>query len=103
MESLEGRVALITGAGAGIGAATARLLARNGVKLALASRRGQDPGVEGAPTARPRLFGIAHDMRDFRHGGERIGVDLRRAAGDDNARVRPLALELSDRLPRLAG
>lgn len=48
MESLAGRVALITGAGRGIGASTARLLAENGVSLALASRRGENPGVEGA-------------------------------------------------------
>ncbi len=48
MESLEGRVALITGAGRGIGAATARLLAGNGVKLGLASRRGENPGIDGA-------------------------------------------------------
>src|SRR6478609_1590734 len=48
MESLAGRVALITGAGRGIGAATAKLLADQGVKLALASRRGENPGVEGA-------------------------------------------------------
>jgi 3-oxoacyl-[acyl-carrier protein] reductase len=48
MESLEGRVALITGAGRGIGAATARLLAGNGVRLALGSRRGENPGVESA-------------------------------------------------------
>jgi 3-oxoacyl-[acyl-carrier protein] reductase len=48
MESLAGRVALITGAGRGIGASTARLLAQNGVQLALASRRGEEPGVAGA-------------------------------------------------------
>jgi NADP-dependent 3-hydroxy acid dehydrogenase YdfG len=48
VESIEGRVALITGAGRGIGAATARLLANHGVKLGLASRRGEDPGVPGA-------------------------------------------------------
>ena len=48
MHSLAGRVALITGAGRGIGASTARLLAQNGVRLALASRRGENPGVDGA-------------------------------------------------------
>lgn len=48
MESLAGRVALITGAGRGIGAATAKLLGEQGVNLALASRRGENPGVEGA-------------------------------------------------------
>jgi 3-oxoacyl-[acyl-carrier protein] reductase len=48
MERLAGRVALITGAGRGIGAATAKLLADEGVQLALASRRGENPGVPGA-------------------------------------------------------
>lgn len=48
MERLAGRVALITGAGRGIGAATARLLNDNGVRLALASRRGENPGIDGA-------------------------------------------------------
>jgi len=48
MTDLNGRVALITGAGRGIGAATAKLLAANGVRLALASRRGENPGIDGA-------------------------------------------------------
>jgi NADP-dependent 3-hydroxy acid dehydrogenase YdfG len=48
MEGLAGRVALITGGGRGIGAATARALDAQGVKLGLASRRGENPGVEGA-------------------------------------------------------
>ena len=48
MSTLEGKVALITGASGGIGAATAPLLARHGARVALASRRGSDLGIGGA-------------------------------------------------------
>ena len=48
MGDLEGRVALVTGAGRGIGGAIARALAERGVRLSLASRRGENPGVSGA-------------------------------------------------------
>jgi len=48
MISLEGRVAVITGASRGIGAAVARVLAGNGVKLGLASRSGDDLGIPDA-------------------------------------------------------
>src|SRR3712207_4322248 len=48
MSSLEGKVALVTGASRGVGAAGARSLAREGVSLGLASRGGDDPGIENA-------------------------------------------------------
>jgi NAD(P)-dependent dehydrogenase (short-subunit alcohol dehydrogenase family) len=57
MSLLEGRVALVTGASRGIGAAVARALAGEGARLALASRSGDDLGLQGA-VARPA------DVRD---------------------------------------
>jgi NAD(P)-dependent dehydrogenase (short-subunit alcohol dehydrogenase family) len=45
---LEGKVAVVTGASRGIGAAVARALAQAGVRLGLASRSGDDLGLDGA-------------------------------------------------------
>ena len=57
MESLDGRVALITGASRGIGAAIARSLDAAGARVALASRSGDDASIGGA-------LGLACDVRD---------------------------------------
>src|SRR5262249_54105109 len=52
MSSIEGRVALITGASRGVGASVARALSKAGARLVLASRSGDDLGIDGA-VARP--------------------------------------------------
>ena len=48
MGDLQGRTALVTGASRGIGAAVARALDAEGVNLGLASRSGDDLGIENA-------------------------------------------------------
>lgn len=48
MGDLQGRTALVTGASRGIGAAVARKLNSAGVNLGLASRSGEDLGIENA-------------------------------------------------------
>ncbi|HZB23697.1 MAG TPA: SDR family oxidoreductase [Gaiellaceae bacterium] len=53
--SLEGKVAFVTGASAGIGAAVSRKLAEQGVKVGMASRRGDDLGIG---------LGLACDVRE---------------------------------------
>lgn len=48
MNELKDRVAVVTGASSGIGAAVAGTLSERGVKLGLISRSGDDLGIEGA-------------------------------------------------------
>jgi 3-oxoacyl-[acyl-carrier protein] reductase len=55
---LEGKVAFVTGASRGIGAAVARSLSNEGVSVGLASRSGDDLGL-------PSALGLACDVRDI--------------------------------------
>src|SRR3989304_2830841 len=56
MTHLQGKVAFVTGASRGIGAAVARALSNEGVAVGLASRSGDDLGLPGA-------LGLTCDVR----------------------------------------
>ena len=69
----------------------------------LANGRDIDSSRKTAPRDGAGFFPIADDMGDFRHFGEFLRLDLGRAAGDDDPRLGPLALETADRLAGLPG
>jgi NAD(P)-dependent dehydrogenase (short-subunit alcohol dehydrogenase family) len=75
------RVALVTGGGRGIGAATARLLARQGAALALAARTEEEVASvateisEGGGTALPLVMNVA-DETSVASGFERVRSEL---------------------------
>jgi 3-oxoacyl-[acyl-carrier protein] reductase len=71
MTKLEGKVAVVTGASRGIGAAVSRALDEQGVRLGLASRSGSDLGIENA-IARPC------DVRDPAQVEELVGATVER-------------------------
>jgi NADP-dependent 3-hydroxy acid dehydrogenase YdfG len=74
--SLKDKVAFITGASGGIGAAVARSLAEHGVKLGLASRRGDDLGLDDA-------LGIECDVRDYDQVERAVTATVDRFSGLD--------------------
>jgi NAD(P)-dependent dehydrogenase (short-subunit alcohol dehydrogenase family) len=71
-----GKVAFITGASAGIGAAVARKLSAEGVKLGLASRRGSDLGL-------PDALGLTCDVRDIAQVEDAVAQTVARFGGLD--------------------
>jgi 3-oxoacyl-[acyl-carrier protein] reductase len=73
MDDLQGRTALVTGASRGIGAAVARVLDAGGVNLGLASRSGDDLGIESA-------VAMSIDVRD-RAGLEELAAETAQRFG----------------------
>ncbi len=67
------RIVLVTGASEGIGEATARLLAANGAKVALAARSIDKLKQTGRPTQRQFRRAGRHDSARVDHGDGRGG------------------------------
>ncbi len=76
MGRLEGKVAFVTGASRGIGAAVAKALDREGAQVALASRSGDDLGISGA-------LGLPCDVRDLAALEAAVGEAAERFGGLD--------------------
>jgi NADP-dependent 3-hydroxy acid dehydrogenase YdfG len=68
MDGINGKVVVVTGASSGIGAATARLLARSGARLVLGARRTD------------RIAALAEELRDTGAEVAHRGIDVRRRA-----------------------
>ncbi len=75
---VEGKVAMVTGAGSGIGAATARLLGREGARVALTDIRAEAAEAEAEAIRRDGRGGHRPRARRGRRG--RLGAGRRRGA-----------------------
>ena len=77
MGRVQGKVAVVTGAGSGIGAATARLLAREGARVALTDIRPDDAGreAEAIRAEGHEAVALAHDVAD-EAAWERVLADV---------------------------
>ena len=71
MSTLEGKVAFITGASRGIGAAVARQLSAAGVSVGLASRSGDDLGL-------PNALGVQCNVADAAHVDAAVAATVER-------------------------
>jgi NAD(P)-dependent dehydrogenase (short-subunit alcohol dehydrogenase family) len=80
---LDGKVALITGAGSGIGPATSRIFAREGAKLVLAdvAEEGGNHTLKMVQELRAHAIFVKCDleMERRRRGGRQSSCDLRAA------------------------
>jgi NADP-dependent 3-hydroxy acid dehydrogenase YdfG len=77
MSTIDGRVAMITGASRGVGAAAARALHERGARLVLASRSGGDLGIEDALAARCDVRDLGALEALAAAGAERFGgIDI---------------------------
>jgi 3-oxoacyl-[acyl-carrier protein] reductase len=76
MSTLEGKVAVVTGASRGIGAAVARQLSAAGVSVGLASRSGDDLGLENA-------IGLECDVADAAQVDAAVAATVGRFGGLD--------------------
>lgn len=77
MDRLDGRVAFVTGASRGIGAAVARTLAAAGAKVGLASRSGDDIGLDGGLAVRCDVREAASVERAAEEVAEQLGgIDI---------------------------
>ncbi|HEY7401281.1 MAG TPA: glucose 1-dehydrogenase [Actinomycetota bacterium] len=80
MSRLEGRVAIVSGGGTGIGAATARAFAREGAKVVVTGRR---PEPIEAVAAEVEGLAVAGDAADPDHATETVRLAVSRFGGLD--------------------